>query len=224
MLDEDYPRENNLPRTYGPKCNKLINNYDAFGIPPPHFNIEGRKKVTTAVGLILTVFASVLTITFAVSKILYMIEGRGAIITSMVTKYPHVAEVDAIDPNNFEFKIAFSVQNARNVRESYDDPTKVRWVVENQYYTGSSRLKTQYIGVHKCTSWDYGEFYPPVDSHKSVIEELKYNGNFYCMDDVDIEGNDIEILFYGSDESSNQHMSVLFTACDPIQLTESNAH
>jgi hypothetical protein len=109
----------------------------------------------------------------------------------------YMSPEDAVDLDEFKFKLAFSAHNYLDPGIVYDDHSLVEWYIEAVEYDGTKDIDIQVIGYHQCTDEDMDEFYDPVKALVDKIEFYKENKNFYCLDDTDIEGKPINTKFFG---------------------------
>jgi hypothetical protein len=100
-----------------------------FGAEPPHFNVEGRQKITTLVGLILTITAMTTILSYGMHKLLHLKQGKYTIIVNEETYDVHLTPEDSIHLSEFNFMIAFSAHNAVDRTIKYDDLSKIDWFV-----------------------------------------------------------------------------------------------
>ena len=49
--------------------NKFWDKFDMYGSPPPGFNIDGREKIGTSIGFLMTLVTTVFMLLFSVIKI-----------------------------------------------------------------------------------------------------------------------------------------------------------
>ena len=55
----------------------------------------------------------------------------------------------------------------------------------------------QDIPVHKCNREELASFYPPSFLIEDEVERLKEQQFFYCMDNYDIDGEPVDLEFFG---------------------------
>ena len=101
------------------------------------------------------------------------------------------------------------------------DKNHVEWygaIFEND---GTVEVMAQKIGVHQCTKEDFAKFNKIAAKSKKLLET--YRDEFYCINDLDINGKKINKKLYGmSDVQENRTFGLVFRPCIPEQITEEN--
>ena len=62
------------------------------------------------------------------------------------------------------------------------------------------------IGAHICRENEYKQFHPIEHPYEMQFKTLKNNGKFYCMDDTDISGEELDWSVYTNDDISRDLM------------------
>jgi hypothetical protein len=124
----------------------------------------------------------------------------------------------------FDFMIAFGVRNA-NTKEFLHDPKYVEFVpmIEEKLFNSTDPVTYKPLGFHTCTQEDFKMFHPVADNQLDIVEGLKAENFFFCLDQKDQFGNAISFETYGDDENmANRNLGVYYRPCVPQQLTEEN--
>ena len=86
---------------------------------------------------------------------------------------------------------------------------------------GTRDTLTQKIGVHKCTGEDFAKFYKMAEQSNKMFET--YRDELFCLDNLDINGVQINKKLYGSTwVQENRSFGLIFIPCIPEQITEKN--
>ena len=126
-----------------------------------------------------------------------MHDGARTLIFDSIEKEQFLTAEDAVDLNDFSFKLAFSAHNYLHPMTKYDDPSLVEWYLESIESDGIQDIGKQILKYHKCNVEDFKQFYPPARAIKHKIEMFKENKNLFCIDDEDIDGNPVITEFFG---------------------------
>jgi hypothetical protein len=114
---------------------------DIYGSPPPlFFNLDKKRIIKTGVGALLTVISVAILLAFLSLKVWHMQRGKYAIIVE--EEYLNVFDTSDSPVAMENWKLAFTVQNAKNRSVTYDDPSKVQWLAEMVYSDGAQNYKT----------------------------------------------------------------------------------
>jgi hypothetical protein len=66
--------------------------------------------------------------------------------------------------------------------------------------------------------------YPPSNSARNQIENLKRKNALLCLDKLDNKGKPLDLNLYGVFGNSYHSIEINFMPCNPKELTEENKH
>ena len=119
--------------------NRLRSKFDIFAAPVPQFNLDGRERIHSLLGLLCSLVLFLIIFTFSLVKLLHSK-------SPLITSYQQITN----QPVNVDFQMAFFVQDSLT-KKIKSNSNLVEWkgvVLEN----GKA---VQEMGVHRCTDDDY---------------------------------------------------------------------
>ena len=116
--------------------------------------------------------------------------------------------------NDYNFRIAFSVEDQLAPHQLKDDEKYVRWVFR-RYGKKDNVAFERDIPFHKCTATDYAQFYKIESSSEQKLASIKSDPNrdFYCLD-WDIE--DPYEIYGNVADDSYQRVEMLLLPCNVV--------
>ena len=154
------------------KAEKFFDRNDNFAATVKSFNFEGRQRIHTPVGVILTVIVKVILYSYGLKMLNKLLTGSNPnVITEIqpisfsaesdVLSMDTVSDTDIYNTDKRSFKFAFAMRNYLT-REIKHDTNMVEWEVLVYKGTGQDHEHKEFqIGVHKCNASDYENFYAP---------------------------------------------------------------
>ena len=140
--------------------------FDLFGQPTPTFNLNRKNKITSQIGVFVSLILITMVILFMSVKGVLLVQRNNPLITQ--------AEIPSFFDSEFKFnlydnnyRIAFGVQSYFT-KDSKDDPNFVRWTANLVKEVDGKRSEKQ-IKFHKCVQEDFDQFYP---IEKSSVKAL----------------------------------------------------
>jgi hypothetical protein len=126
----------------------------------PTFNIDGIQKVSSCVGLALSLLLYVVLIGIAASRAVVLFGDGNPILSTYTTESEY--ELDhSINLNDFGFNVAFKVEriNVDETVTAVNDPDFVDFVVVIDETRANGTKSQTPVGHHKCNTTDYETFY-----------------------------------------------------------------
>ena len=136
--------------------------------------------MSTILGLFGTIFASCCMSGFISVKFFQMMIGSRPTIEYNERSNEHYYEnsIISIDLKNYDFHIAFGVHTEEN---NYD-PDLVMWKVYFETVDSNDKItEVSEMDYHECTDDDYDMFHDPDFSSRDLIEYMKSEETFYCI-------------------------------------------
>ena len=160
-----------------------MDEFDLYATQLPKFNFEGRKKIGSPVGIILSGIVFTLVFTVSLIKFTDMVSNRNPNISEMQEYNVFMNNETAMEVANKNFTIAFQVSDYTS-QKALDDPAMVRWYVQFVERNGNDfdNELIQVVGTHICTQEDKEKFFPPRRDSKQTIDKLFKANTMYCLD------------------------------------------
>ena len=105
----------------------IYDRYDLFASEVPAFHIQGQKKVGTFIGCFLSIFTVTSVLVYGCIRGFYLVTGNRPLVSSYIVRGGHDAK-EAIDLEEYDFKIAFSAQKIeQDEQQKIDDADFIEW-------------------------------------------------------------------------------------------------
>jgi len=171
----------------------FLDTFDSFAGEMPKFNIEGKKRVGTCFGFILTLILIMLMTGYTLIRGYFFVRASRPSISSY-TSYNARGADDRVHLLEHGFHIAFAVEriDGEDNKIPIDDPNFVEWVPHIQVWRADKTRRTIPLPYHKCDETDYSGFHPIVDADKAHYKSLKDQGYLMCLNQTDPFGEPID--------------------------------
>jgi len=215
---------------------KWLDKHDNFAATVKSFNFEGRQRVHTPLGLVVTFILTCILYAYGIKMFIKLVTGDNPnVITeiqpeSFSNETAPDGQLDIAVPSNADpynenkkpFKFAFAMRGYLD-RKIKNDTSMVEWEVHVYKGNGSDEVVEHHVGVHTCNESDYAEFYSPSQKSRPRFEMMKNDGAFVCMNDYDHDGKLVNKKLFGPDENlPHRRIELIFKPCVPEIMTEEN--
>ena len=73
------------------------------------------------------------------------------------------------------------------------------------------------IKTHLCDKADFAKFYEPTAASAQAIKHLQESNSMICLDEKDVDGNEIDWKLYGESEiEGHRRLDILYLPCKPV--------
>ena len=116
--------------------------------------------------------------------------------------------------NEYNFRVAFSVEDYLAPRRLKNDEKYVRWVFKRFGKKDNVYFERE-VPYHKCTETDYNEFYKIEQSQELRLSEIKSDPtrDFYC---IDWDEEDPYVIYGLEGEANYQRLEMLLLPCNVV--------
>lgn len=172
----------------------FLHKLDMFAEPMPSFNLEGKQKVRTYPGGLLSLFIFYLTFMFSVIKLSHLLSRHNPIVNTYLER-DVFDETFEFDIQREDLMVAFTLEDY-NTLVTKSDTRYVKFFVQYSNMTNGDRQMHE-IGLHPCTEEDYAKFYPVETRSSSLLDRYltRDDSTLYCLDE-----EDFDYLLFGTQE------------------------
>ena len=209
---------------------KFFDRNDQFAATMKSFNFEGRQKVHSSVGVLMTVLVKVILYSYGIKMFTKLIKKDNPNVYTELQPESYSDEMHTLDmgvvsneevysQNKKPFKFAFAMRGYLD-HEIKNKTNMVEWEVHVYKGNGSSEYTEFEVGVHACNDSDYKDFYTLSKKSKPRFDDFKEKGSFLCMNDYDVNGLKVDKNLFGPDENTpHRRFELIFKPCKPTVMT-----
>jgi hypothetical protein len=98
-----------MPSEIRKKSSNFFDHFDMFGTGPPQFTIDGKQQVGTSMGIVATLFISVVMLTYSILKGYQLAIKHNPSISVSYKSDVYSSEEEPLDLDNHNFRFMFAL-------------------------------------------------------------------------------------------------------------------
>ena len=95
----------------------------------------------------------------------------------------------------------FTIEDYKDHDIYEDEKHALFWAAINEGDGTDEWLNPVEVDVHHCVDEDYDQFYPPHNRIQKRFDYYKEKKAWWCLDDVDVNGDELNLSLYGRDDN-----------------------
>ena len=159
----------------------LLKRADAFPKKLPGFNLDGREKVSSVFGGILTIAMLIVMLLYAGIKLIMLVNRENPTVSTFKEEFVLSSE-DKLNLKNANMRFAWTWEGYSD-KKLRNDPRYVKQMVRLSGRSNGKLIETM-LDYHLCTWEDFETFDPPTLDAERVLNKIMDDPErgLYCFD------------------------------------------